>query len=66
MARKRSFIRVFIYMLLSVVLPIALMIINHVWWIDNILLSIALIVWMGFGILVLQPYTVEGYETVEP
>jgi len=42
------------------------MIINHVWWIDNILLSIALIVWMGFGILVLQPYTVEGYETVEP
>lgn len=66
MARKRSTSRILFYLLSTIIIPMALMIINHTIWIDNIVLTIILISWMGFGLIVLQPYSVEGYETIEP
>ncbi|MFO8109883.1 MAG: hypothetical protein R6U17_05100 [Thermoplasmata archaeon] len=66
MAYRRSPLRILIYLFATIIAPMALMIINHVYWIDNIVLTIFLITWMGFGLIVLQPYSVEGYETIEP
>ncbi len=66
MARKRSTFRILVYLVLTVILPMVLMVINHTIWIDNILLTIFLITWMGFGLIVLQPYSVGDYETIEP
>ncbi|GEM_PF-1789793 len=66
MKQRRSPLRILIYLLITVILPMVLMIVNHVYWIDNIVLTIILITWMGFGLIVLQPYPTEGYETIEP
>ena len=66
MAYRRSPLRILIYLLATIIAPMALMIINHVWWLDNIVLTVILISWMGFGLIVLQPYSTEGHETVEP
>ncbi|MFO7791435.1 MAG: hypothetical protein R6W73_00445 [Candidatus Saliniplasma sp.] len=66
MSRDRPSEKVFLYLVISVILPISLILVNHLYRPDNIFLSILLVVWMGFSLLVLQPYSVEGYETVEP
>jgi len=66
MARERSTLRNFIYLLISVVIPIIGIGINHLYRPDNILLSIFLVVWIGFSILALEPFDTEDSETVEP
>ncbi len=66
MAIHRSPIKMFIYLVISVILPVALILINHVFWIDNIVLTAALMVWMGFALLVIQPYNIGEYKTIEP
>lgn len=66
MVLKRKSIRKLLYVIVSVILPIALVIINHAFWIDNIILSIVLLSWMGFSMLALQPFEKGKYETIEP
>lgn len=66
MASKRSSARVFFYLLISVIIPVAMVLINHIYWIDNIMLSVGLLVWMGFALLVIQPYPIGDYKTTEP
>ncbi len=66
MASQRSDMTILFYMLISVVIPVLVVIINHMFWIDNIFLSILVIGWMGFALLVLQPYSIDEYETIEP
>lgn len=66
MASQRSDMTILFYMLISVVIPVLVVIINHMFWIDNIFLSILIIGWMGFALLVLQPYSIDEYETIEP
>lgn len=66
MASQRSDMTILFYMLISVVIPVLVVIINHMFWIDNIFLSILVIGWMGFALLVLQPYSADEYETIEP
>ncbi len=71
--RERSSLQIFIYLMLSVVLPVLGMLLNH-WivpyfldsWDGNILISILLVGWMGFALLTLQPYSKGKYKTVEP
>jgi len=58
--------KMFLYMLISVILPVGFILLNHMWRPNNILLSVILVTWMGFSLLVLQPFSVEGYETIEP
>ncbi len=66
MKRKRSSLKAFIYLLISVIVPVAGILVNHLYRPDHIWLSIILIVWMGFFMLALEPFDTEGYETVEP
>lgn len=66
MVKERSFETILIYLIISVILPIALILINHIFWIDNIMLTVIIIGWMGFALLALQPYSIGEYETVEP
>ncbi|MFO7992004.1 MAG: hypothetical protein R6U61_06915 [Thermoplasmata archaeon] len=66
MAEQRSDLKILFYMLISVIIPVLVVIINHMFWIDNIFLSIFVIGWMGFALLVLQPYSIDEYETIEP
>ncbi len=56
----------FVYLLISVIIPVALVLINHIYWIDNIMLSVFLLVWMGFALLVVQPYSIGEYKTIKP
>jgi len=66
MVSKSKSFRKAIYLLISVILPIVLIIVNHAIWIDNIILSILLMTWMGFSMLALQPFDTGKYETIEP
>ncbi|MGM0405862.1 MAG: hypothetical protein ACQEQM_06955 [Thermoplasmatota archaeon] len=66
MKRGRSTGKALLYLFISVILPVALILVNHLYRPDNIFLSILLVTWMGFALLVIQPYSVEGFETVEP
>ncbi|MFW6038110.1 MAG: hypothetical protein ACOC89_01055 [Candidatus Saliniplasma sp.] len=66
MKSGRSTGKSLLYLMISVILPVALILINHLYRPDNIFLSILLITWMGFALLIIQPYSTEGYETVEP
>lgn len=66
MAPPRSSLRILVYLLISVILPVALILINHAFWIDNIVLTAFLMVWMGFALIVLQPYPLGEYKTIEP
>lgn len=66
MIYERSPARILFYLLISVILPLAGLFINHFLWEGNLLLSIFLIGWMGFALLALQPFNVEKYETIEP
>lgn len=66
MKRERSFERILLYLFISIIVPIAIIIINHVYWIDNLLLSVILVSWMGFSLLALQPFSEGEYETIEP
>ncbi len=66
MARERSNKRVFIYLLISVIVPLIGIMINHLYKPDHILLSVFFIVWMGFFMLSLEPFDTEGEETIEP
>ncbi|MFP3872576.1 MAG: hypothetical protein ACLFVL_06830 [Candidatus Aenigmatarchaeota archaeon] len=66
MARERSPFRIFIYLLISVILPVIGILVNHLYKPDNILLSLFLVVWMGFFLMALQPFDTENFETVEP
>jgi len=66
MIYERSPARILFYLLISVVLPLAGVFINHFFWTGNILVSIILMGWMGFALLALQPYTIDEYETIEP
>lgn len=66
MIYERSPARILFYLLISVVLPLAGLFINHFFWVGNLLLSMALIGWMGFALLALQPYNIDEYDTIEP
>ncbi len=66
MARERSNMRIFIYILISVVLPVGGILINHLYKPDHILLSVFFIVWMGFFLMTLEPFDTEDAETIEP
>jgi len=66
MKGTRSKEKALIYLTISVILPIALILINHLYRPDNIFLSILLLAWIGLALLIIQPYSTEGYETVEP
>ncbi len=66
MVARRSSARMFVYLLISVIIPVALVLINHIYWIDNIMLSVFLLVWMGFALLVVQPYSIGEYKTIKP
>lgn len=61
----RSKGKAWLYLFISVILPIAIILVNHLYRPDNIFLSIFIVAWIGFALLVIQPYSVEGYETVE-
>jgi len=66
MIGERSNLRKFIYLLISVIIPISGILVNHLYRPDNILLSMFFIVWMGFFIMALAPFDTEGEETIEP
>ncbi|MBS3790777.1 MAG: hypothetical protein KGY66_07675 [Candidatus Thermoplasmatota archaeon] len=66
MARERSNLRRFIYLLIAVIIPVSGVLVNHLYRPNNILLSIFFIVWMGFFVLALEPFDMEEEETVEP
>lgn len=66
MVPKNKSAKRMLYILISVILPIAVIIINHAVWIDNIILSIVMLSWMGFSMLALQPFDKGKYETIEP
>ncbi len=66
MAFQRSTIKTLVYLFISVILPVALILINHVFWIDNVVLTAFLMVWMGFALLVIQPYPIGEHKTIEP
>ena len=66
MPTKKPSVKKTIEILITIVLPIILIIVNHAIWIDNIILSIGLLSWMGFSILAFQPFDVGEYETIEP
>jgi len=67
MARESpSNLRKFIYLLIAVIIPIIGILVNHLYRPDHILISIILIVWIGFFVLALEPFDTEDSETVEP
>lgn len=66
MARERSNLTKFIYLLIAVIIPVAGIMVNHLYRPEEILLTIFFIVWMGFFIMTLEPFGTEGEETVEP
>ncbi len=66
MSYDRSPGKIFLYLVISVILPVSFILVNHMYLPNNLFLSIILVTWMGFSLLILQPYSVEGYETVEP
>ncbi len=66
MAIHRSAIKMLVYLFISVILPVALILINHIFWIDNVVLTAILMVWMGFALLIIQPYSIGEYKTIEP
>lgn len=66
MKSERSTGKSLLYLVISVILPVALILINHLYRPDNLFLSIFLVAWIGFALLVIQPYHTEGYETVDP
>lgn len=66
MARERSNLRVFIYLIISVIIPVGGILINHLYKPDHILLSVFFIVWMGFFLMAFEPFDTEGSETIEP
>ncbi|MFP4001925.1 MAG: hypothetical protein ACOCTN_07540 [Candidatus Natronoplasma sp.] len=66
MARERSNLRKFIYLLIAVIIPVAGILINHLYKPDEVILTIFFIVWMGFFMLAIEPFSTEGEETIEP
>ncbi len=66
MKRERSQLKMFIYILIAVILPVIGILVNHLYKPDHILLSMFFVVWMGFFLMALQPFDVEGFETIDP
>ncbi len=63
---EQSKLKKFIYLLIAVILPISGILVNHLYRPDHIMISLFLIIWMGFFMLALEPFDTEDSETVEP
>lgn len=65
--QERSTKKRLLYVTIAVIIPLAGILINHLFRPDHILISLFLIVWIGFFIMALEPFEIKGEEkTVEP